>query len=39
MTFAAMRIKKPHLNHALYQLTVVCFDHEHELVFAEAGAG
>ena len=29
-----MRLKT-HLNNALYQITAVCFEHEHELVIAE----
>ena len=32
--YTAMRIKI-HLNNALYQITAVCFEHEHELVIAE----
>ena len=36
--YAAMRIKT-HLNNDLYQLTAVCFEHEHELVIAESPAG
>ena len=36
--YAAMRIKT-HLNNALYQITAVCFKHEHELVIAESPAG
>ena len=35
---AAMCIKT-HLNIALYQITAVCFKHEHELVIAESPAG
>ena len=35
-----MRIKtRLNLNNALYQLTAVCFEHEYELVIAEAPAG
>ena len=38
--YAVMRIKT-HLNNALYQITAVCFEqeHEHELVIAESPAG
>ena len=35
LLYAAMRIKT-HLDNDLYQITSVCFEHEHELVIAEA---